>query len=143
MRSETADTLFWYAISVVAISVTQVIIFFSLYEAVVEIYVSNIGEMSKIFGFGMQVNVAVYLMNILAGINSLAQIFAKKLIVKMIVPLLCTTIWIAFWGNIADVVPNRFVFLSLIGMIAFYAGVVFGYREDQSPWKSLNNEPNY
>lgn len=132
MKSKLADPLFWDANRVVAISLIQVMIFFLLYEAVVEIYVSNIGEMSKIFGFGMQVNVAVYLMNILAGVNSLAQVFAKKLIFKMVAPLCCTAVWIGYWGNIVDVIPNRFIFLSLLGMIAFYMGAVLGHKQDST-----------
>lgn len=128
MRSEPTDPLVWKAFEVVAISMIQVLTFVLIFEAVVETYVENVGEISEIFGFGMQVNVAVYLLSILAGINSLAQIFIKDLGVRMVAPLCCAAIWIAYWGNIADVVPNRFIFLSTLGMIALYLGVLFGFN---------------
>src|SRR5262245_60630651 len=105
MKSVSDRELIIDAFKVISVSMMQVIIFVTLYEAAVEIYVSNFGDMNKIFGFGMQINMAALLMSVLAGTNSVVQVYANNIMLRMTIPLVCGAVWIAFWGNIVDVVP--------------------------------------
>lgn len=132
MISEPPFSIIWNSFKITAISSFQVLVFVLIYEASVEIYVSNFGPMNKIFGFGMQMDYGTYLLSILAGINTLAQIFLKKLIFRFTAAVLCAAVWISYWGNVADEVPNRFLLLSALGMLSFFSGVLLSYRDGDS-----------
>lgn len=132
MTTEISGELIGPALRVTAVSATQVLVFVFLYEAAVEIYVSNVGPMNKIFGFGMQMNYGLYLLSILAGVHALAHMLLIRIERKLISTVLCTAVWIAYWGNVTDVVPNRFALLSILGMLSFLTGVLFSVR-DASP----------
>ena len=129
MNTELPDELIWPALKVTAVSAAQVLAFVVLYEASVEVYVSNYGRMNKVFGFGMQVNFGLYLLSILAGAHALAHFHLDTLEHKLISTVLCTALWIGYWGNIADVVPNRFALLSILGMLSFFVGVLLSERK--------------
>ena len=87
--------------------------------------------MNKLFGFGMQMDNGTYLLSILAGINTLAQIFIEKLGIRLAATVICAAVWISYWGNIANEVPNRFMLLSVLGMLSFAAGVLLSFRADE------------
>ncbi len=123
--------LIWNSFRVTAISAMQVLVFIVIYEASVEIYISKFGAMNKLFGFGMQMDNGTYLLSILAGINTLAQIFIEKLGIRLGATVICGAVWISYWGNIANEVPNRFMLLSVLGMVSFAAGVLLSFRADE------------
>ena len=124
MTAELPDELIWPALKVTSVSAAQVLVFVFFYEAAVQVYVSNYAPMNKLFGFGMQVDVGLYLLSILAGLHSLAHFHLTATEHKLISTILCTAVWIAYWGNIADVVPNRFALLSILGMLSFFIGAL-------------------
>lgn len=124
-----SHSIIWDSFKVTAVSSMQVLIFIVLYEAAVEIYISNVGPMNKIFGFGMQLDNGTYLLTILAGLNTLGQVFLEKLSLRFAAALLCAALWISYWGNIADDVPNRFILLSVLGMFSFFSGVLLSSRD--------------
>ena len=121
----------WNTFKMTAISSAQVMIFITLYEATVETYVSNLGPMNRLFGFDMQMDNGTYLLSILAGLNTLAQVFLEKLNLKFVAAILCAVVWISYWGNIADDVPNRFLLLSILGMLSFSSGVLLSFRGEE------------
>jgi len=102
----------------------QVAVFIFLYEAIVEYYVVNYGPMNKLFGFEMQIDAGIYLLYILAGINSLAQILIKNSVSKIAVTISTALVWIYFWANIASVAPNRFALISVLGFLSLSIGIL-------------------
>lgn len=119
------DDLIPEFLRVIPLAMVQVAVFVVLYEAAVELYVRYVGPMNKIFGFGMQVNLGMVLLSILASLNAIAQVFASRIQMRFLAAALSATVWIFYWGNIADVVPNRVVMLSTLGMVSFATGVLF------------------
>lgn len=119
------DDLVPELLRVIPLSIVQVAVFVVLYEAAVELYVQYIGPMNKIFGFGTQVNHGLYLLSILACLNAIAQVFASRIRIRFLAAASAAIVWIFYWGNIADVVPNRVVMLSALGMVSLATGVLF------------------
>ena len=119
------DDLIPEFLRVIPLAMVQVAVFVVLYEAGVEVYVSNVGPMNKVFGFGMQVNSGLYLLSILAFLNAVAQVFARRIGIRLLVAAAGATVWIFYWVNLTDVVPSRVVTLSALGMISFATGVLF------------------
>ena len=128
MITEPNDDLIWISFRLLGISLIQVSIFILLYEAAIEIYTLNFGSMNKIFGFGMQINDGIYLLSILAAANTFTQIFAKKQRVKLITVTFSAALWVSYWGNIANEVPNRFLLLSILGIVSLLCGLLLTYR---------------
>ncbi len=128
MTGEVSDGLITPAFKVTAVTAAQVLVFVILYEAMIEIYVSNVGSINKVFGFGMQMDYGLYLLSILAGLQAVVHILSESFEQKMITTLVCVAIWIAYWGNVAEVVPRRFVMLSLLGMFSFFIGILLAAR---------------
>lgn len=126
------DNLIFSALKICAVSAAQLVVFVGCYEAVVDVYQSRYGEMNRVFGFGMQMNLSLYLLSILAGVNSLGHILLNRVPHKLIVTLVCTAVWVSFWGNILEFVPNRFALLSTLGMISFLSAPVLNARRVQS-----------
>ena len=125
MLIEPMDDLVISALRISAVSAAQLVIFVVCYEAVVEVYRVKVGEMNKVFGFGMQMNYGLYLLSILAAVHGLAHVLLIRLPHRLIVTVICSAVWILYWGNISDVVPNRFSLLSALGVVSFLvAGVL-------------------
>lgn len=123
--NELGEDLLTPAIRITAISAAQAIVFILMYEAAAEIYRREFGGADRIFGFGMQMNFSVYLLSILAGVNSLANVLFERLEHRLITAITCPAVWIVFWGNIAIVAPRRFGLISVLGMLSFLLGVLF------------------
>jgi hypothetical protein len=114
---------------IAGLTILQVSVFLVFYEAIVEMYVRYIGPMNKVFGFGMQMDYGIYLLTILATLNAIAQVFALQIRFRIAATALFTGVWILYWGNIADAVPNRFLMLSALGIMSLMVGVLFTFPE--------------
>ena len=119
------DELIPEFLRVIPLAIVQVAVFVVLYEAGVEVYLRYVGPMNKIFGFGMQVNNGLYLLSILAFLNAAAQVFTTRIQIRFLAAASAAVVWIFYWGNLADVVPNRVVMLSALGMVSLATGVLF------------------
>ena len=114
-------------LKVAGLTVLQVSVFVLFYEAIVELYMRYVGPMNKIFGFGMQVDQGIALLTILSALNSVAQVFANRIHIRLAAATFSATAWIVYWGNIASAVPNRFLMLSVLGMMSLMVGVLFTF----------------
>ena len=114
---------------VVAVTAAQVMVFVLLYEAAIEAFGTNGDWKHRIFGFGMQLRFGFWLIVTLAGLNTLAHFLFERIEHGLIATLVCTGLWIGYWGNIADVVPNRFLAISFLGSLSFLVGVLFSSRQ--------------
>ena len=128
MIKDVEENLLAPVFKVTAISAAQVIVFVLLYEATVEIYVSNAGPMKSDLGFGITLQLGGYLFSILAGIQSLTYLLLERSEHAAVATVLCIGIWIVYWGNVADVYPNRFALLTVLGVISLFVGVVLSTR---------------
>lgn len=130
-RSTSLETI-WIAFRVLGISLIQIMMFLLLYEAAVEFYVSRFGPMNKVFGFGMQMNYGMYLLCIITLVSTFAQLFAAELKAKLVAVSAAALLWIIYWGNIANVVPNRFLLISGLGIVSLSVGVLMTSRSGQA-----------
>jgi hypothetical protein len=73
-------------------------------------------------------DLSLYLLSILSGVNSLGHLLFSRVQHRLIVTVVCTAVWISFWGNILDVVPNRFALLTVLGMVSFLAAAALTAR---------------
>jgi len=111
------------------LSLVQVCVFVILYDAIIDTYISYVGPMNRLFGFGQQFDNGTLLLCILAGLNSGAQILSERLWIRLALPAIGAVTWIFYWGNIEDDVPNRFLAISFLGMVSFLCGVLLAPNE--------------
>src|SRR5262249_30217581 len=116
MKSESSIDLIKAGFTIAALSLAQVCVFVIAYEAVAEVYTVNFGPMNRVFGFRMQLNNGLILLCTLAGLNSTIQLLVRNQLVRLATRFVCCITWAAYWLNIGDVVPNRFLLLSSLGM---------------------------
>jgi predicted acyltransferase len=107
-------------------------IFLLLYEAAVEFYVSRFGPMNRVFGFDMQLNRGMYLLCIISTVSTFAQLVVVELRIKLIAAAVAALLWLTYWGNIADVVPNRYALISVLGILSLAVGVLMTSRGGQT-----------
>ena len=119
------DDLIPEFLRVIPLALVQVAVFVVLYEAAVELNIRNLGPNDKIFGFGMQVNNGLYVLSVLACLNATAQVFATKIQFRFLAAAAAAIVWTFYWVNISEVVPNRVLVLSALGMVALATGVLF------------------
>lgn len=130
MTNESQIEMIKAGFTITAVSLIQVCLFVIAYDASVEFYMSRFGHMNRIFGFGMQIDNGMLLLCILAGLNSAANVISKNIYLRVAVSFICSVTWIFYWSNIADVVPNRFLLLTELGMASFLSGVLLTSRND-------------
>ena len=112
-------------LKIAGLSILQVSVFLLLYEAIVEVYVRYVGPMKRVFGFSMQMDYGISLLTLLATLNAFIQVFAKQIRIRVAATFLLAAVWIFYWGNIADAVPNRYLMLSALGMTSLMFGALF------------------
>jgi len=122
MKEEDVSIAFF---KIAGLSILQVSVFILFYEAIVEIYVRYVGPMNKVFGFGMQMDYGISLLTFLATMNAFVQIFSSHIPIRVAATFLLAAVWIFYWGNIADAVPNRYLMLSALGMTSLMFGALF------------------
>lgn len=129
---EPVDDLVLAALRISSISAAQLVTFVGCYEAVVETYQSRFGQMNHIYGFGMQMDHGLYLLAILAGAQALGHTLFNRFLHRLFVTVVCNFVWINYWTNISEVVPNRFGLLAFLGGISFLVGTVLNTRRVSS-----------
>ncbi len=120
------DELIVDSFRVMALTALQVGVFVVLHDAAVETYVSHIVPMrGPGVSFGIALQIGIYLMSVLACLNSVAQVFAQRLVIRFIVAATAVAVWGFYWLNLTDVFPYRVAMLSAVGAISFATGVLF------------------
>lgn len=107
---------------IAALSIFQCVIFVFSCDLIFEIYSGYVAPMSVIHGFESQMDWGTSLLAILCGVNSVGQVLTRGAWIKLTFLFLTSLTWIAFWANIATVVPNRFLLLSVAGLTSFAIG---------------------
>lgn len=109
-------------LSISALSIFQSVIFIFVCEAAFEIYSGYVAPMNEIYGFESQMSWSTSLLAILCGINSIGQILTSGAWIKISFFFATSIVWIFYWANISGIVPNRFLLLSIAGLISFGLG---------------------
>lgn len=118
-------------LKIAVLSVFQSVIFIFVCEAAFELYTGYVAPMNEIYGFGVQMSWSTSLLAILCGINSIGQILTSGAWIKLSFLFATSLVWILYWTNIAGVVPNRFLLLSIAGLISFGLGAFVCERHFQ------------
>ena len=133
MRDDSSFELIRDAFAINALSLIQVCMFIILYDAIVDVYVSYAGPMNRIFAFGQQLDYGLWLLCICAGLNSAAQVLIRQRWICLAAPTIAAILWLSYWSNIADEVPNRYLLLSTLGMASFLCGVLLAPKKELTP----------
>lgn len=118
-------------LSISALSIFQSVIFIFVCEAAFELYTGYVAPVNEIYGFESQMSWSTSLLAILCGVNSIGQILTRGAWVKLSFLFATSMVWILYWANISGVVPNRFLLLSMAGLLSFGLGAFVCERHFQ------------
>ena len=97
----------------------QFFIFLLIYEILYYLYTSIYGNIRRDLGYGIQLRYGVYLLFILAFINSVARMFFKQSAKALLVVVFCILAWLFYWNNIILEMPYRAYLILFAGVISF------------------------
>ncbi|HSI88038.1 MAG TPA: hypothetical protein VK918_03215, partial [Pyrinomonadaceae bacterium] len=106
----------------------QVVAFLYLYGAAVEFYILFHGPIRNDLQYGLSLHFSHYVLGGLAAANAIAQIFAERNRTKWLAAMNAALLWNFYWAGIGPQMPNRFLLVSVAGIVSFALAMVFLYR---------------
>ena len=110
------------------VSMGQVVVFLYLYGAAVEFYVLFQGPIRNDLQYGLNLHFSLYVLGGLAAANTIVQIFAERNGTKWLAAVNAALLWNFYWAGILSQMPNRFLLVSVAGIVSFALAMVFLYR---------------
>lgn len=98
------------------LTILQISLFVLIYELGYRYYDSTVNKIRNDFTFGIQFYYGTYLIAFLALINSFFKVFFIQKSTKLLVAVLCFSVWFFYWNNTFSQTPYR-------SGLVFFAGI--------------------
>jgi hypothetical protein len=110
---------------VVAWTALQFMFFVVAYEIVRFSVLTYRGYIRRDFAYGIGLHYGVYLLILLALINSVVQVLSSRMKVRVFVAVACVGLWAAYWLPSASSIPYRAALVLTLGGISLLIPVLF------------------